>query len=170
MRGTAAFVLFVFSPEHGLPESAVMIRDLLYALRVLRKSPIATAVTILALALGIGANTVSFVSVQAIVLHPFAYPNLNRIMTVWGTQPKSGLKRAAIAAADFEDWKRQNRSFELLSAYQPWTVNITGADRPVPVQAARVGPGFFRIFGLSPTMGRTFEGSEAGAENIRFSA
>ena len=109
-----------------------MWRDVVYAYRVLRKSPIATAVTIVALALGIGANLGSFIAVNAVVLHPFAYPHLERIVTVWGALPKDGLDRAGIAPADFEEWKQQSRSFDALAAYESSTVNITGAGRPEP--------------------------------------
>jgi putative ABC transport system permease protein len=144
-----------------------MLRDLIYAYRILRKNRIATAVTILALALGIGANVGSFVAVNAIVLHPFPYPNLDRIMTVWGTQPKSGLNRAGVAAADFEDWKQRTRSFDSLSPYQNWTVNLTGTDRPEPLQAARIGPAFFDVFGMKPSIGRAFTVSESESENAR---
>lgn len=137
-----------------------MLLDLVYAYRVLRRSPIATVVAILALALGIGANTGSFVAVNALVLRPFPYPDLDRIMTVWGTLPKSGLNRAGVTAADFDDWKQQSRSFEVLSAYDMWTVNLTGGDRPEPLQAARVGTGFFQIFGMKPSVGRSFVDGE----------
>jgi len=138
-----------------------MVRDIVYAYRVLRKSPIATAVTILALALGIGANIGSFIAVNAIVLHPFPYPNLDRIMTVWGTLPKTGLDRGGVTAADFEDWRQQSHSFESLAAYENWTVNITGGDRPEPVRGARVGAGFFETFGMKPGIGRIFTESES---------
>src|SRR5215471_4104695 len=115
--------------------------DLVYAYRVLKRSPIASAVTILALALGIGANVGSFIAVNALVLHPFPYPNLDRVMTVWGTLPKAELNRAGVTAADFDDWKRQSQSFEALAAYTAGNINLTGADRPEPLQAARVGAG-----------------------------
>lgn len=144
-----------------------MVRDIVYAYRVLRKSPIATAVTILALALGIGANIGSFIAVNAIVLHPFPYPNLDRIMTIWGTLPKTGLDRAGVTAADFEDWRQQSHSFESLAAYENWTVNITGGDRPEAVQGARVGAGFFETFGITPGIGRIFTESEGESGNAR---
>ena len=144
-----------------------MFRDIVHAYRVLKRNRIATAVSILALALGIGANTGSFLAVNAIVLHPFTYPNLDRIMTVWGALPKNGLSRAGITPADFQGWKQESRSFESLSAYQNWTVNITGADRPEPVQGARVGAGFFQIFGMRPSIGRTFSESESEPGNAR---
>jgi hypothetical protein len=55
-----------------------------------------------------------------------------------------------LCAADFGDWKQQSRSFELLSAFEAWTINIIGADRPEPVQRARIGAEFFEIFGMKP--------------------
>ena len=143
-----------------------MLLDLIYAYRVLRRSSTATAVTILALALGIGANIGSFVTVNALILHPFPYANLDRIMTVWGTLPKSGLDRAGVTAADFDDWQRQSKSFQALAAYQPWTVNATGADRPEPVQAARVGSGYFQVFGMQPSMGRVFVENESAKPQV----
>src|SRR5579884_2196405 len=142
-----------------------MWRDFVYAYRILRKSPIATAVTILALALGIGANTGSFVAIDAILLHPFPYPQLDRIVTLWGTQPKTGLNRAGVTAGDFADWKRQNQSFETLAAYQPWNVNLTGKDRPEPVNGARVGEGFFETFGMRPRLGNSFTADTSDSNN-----
>ena len=131
-----------------------MLLDLVYAYRVLRKTPTATAVTILALALGIGANIGSFVVINALLLHPFPYPNLDRIVTVWGSLPKSELNRAGVTPADFEDWKRQSRSFDALAAYTAGSANLTGAERLEPVQAARVGSAFFQVFGMKPVIGR----------------
>jgi hypothetical protein len=140
-----------------------MWRDFVFAYRILKRSPIATAVTILALALGIGANTASFIAVNAIPLHAFPYPNLDRIVTMWGALPKTGLDRGGVTPADFEDWKQRNRSVALLSAYQGWT----DGDRREPVQGARVGTGFFRIFGMKPIIGRTFTESAGESGNTR---
>src|SRR5690349_19001804 len=115
--------------------------DLVYAYRVLRKSPIATAVIIVALALGIGANTGSFITVNALILHPFPYPSLDRIMTIWETAPKSGIRRSGVTGADFNDLRQYTRSFEALSAFGTWNTNLTGTDRPEPIQAATVDAG-----------------------------
>ncbi len=144
-----------------------MVRDFVYAYRILRKSPVTTAVTILALALGIGANIGSFTSINAIVLHPFAYPDLDRIMTVWGAVPKAGQDRSGVSPADFEDWRRQNRSFERLSAYENWPTNLTEEDRPQPVQGVRVAADYFDVFGMKPSIGRTFTAREAESEGAR---
>jgi putative ABC transport system permease protein len=131
-----------------------MFRDFQYACRLLRKTPISTAVIVLALALGIGANASMFTGVESLILRPFPYPNLDRIMTVWDTIPKLRLERAGVAAADFADFRIQNRSFEQFAAYRPWAVNILGTGRPEPVDAVRVTPDFFRVFGMNPKLGR----------------
>jgi putative ABC transport system permease protein len=145
-----------------------MLRDFRYAYRVLRKSPLATVVMIVALALGIGANAGSFVSIDTILLHPFPYPNLDRIMTVWETLPKLGIERGGFAAANFTDLQEQNRSFAQLAAYRPWTVNITSADRPERVEAVKVTQGFFRVFGATAKIGRTLADNESdpGADRV----
>jgi putative ABC transport system permease protein len=130
-----------------------MFRDVIYAYRLLKKSPVSSAVIVVALALGIGANISMFTAVNSILLRPFSYPNLERIMTVRGTIPKLRFDRGGVAAADFLDFQ-QNRSFERLAAYRLWSVNILGGDRPEPVEAVRVTPDFFRVFGMNPKMGR----------------
>src|SRR5262245_9504755 len=135
----------------------MMFREFLYAARLLRKTPVSTAVIILALALGIGANASTFTAVESLILRPFTYPNLDRIMTVWETIPKLRLERAGVAPADFTDFRIQNRSFEQFAAYRPWAVNILGKGRPEPVDAARVTSDFFRVFGMNPKFGRTLE-------------
>ena len=115
-----------------------MFRDLYYAVRQLRQSGTATMVAVLALALGIGANVSSFIGLNAILLKPFPYPDLDRIMTVWESVPKFQSMRQGVAAANFFDWEKQNRSFEQLSAYRPWSVNRTGADTVRGIVAAQV--------------------------------
>jgi putative ABC transport system permease protein len=134
-----------------------MFRDFLHASRLLRKTPVSTAVIVLALALGIGANASTFTAVESLILRPFTYPNLDRIMTVWETIPKVRLERAGVTPADFADFRIQNRSFEQFAAYRPWAVNILSKGRPEPVDAARVTPDFFRVFGTNPKLGRTLE-------------
>jgi putative ABC transport system permease protein len=130
-----------------------MFRDFLCASRQLRKSPLIAGVLILTLALGIGANASMFAAVNSILLHPFPYPNVDRVMTLWETIPKSRLERAGVAPGNFMDFQEQNRSFETLAAFQRWKINIIGADRPEPVEAVRVSPGFFRVFGMKPKSG-----------------
>lgn len=131
-----------------------LLLDLRYALRALRKSPGATAVAALALALGIGVNTSSFAWVNALVLHPFPYPNLERIVTVWETVPKLGAEKDLVAPANFFDWKEQDHSFERLALYRPWDANLTGAHEPERIQACLVTADFFAVLGMKPVLGR----------------
>jgi putative ABC transport system permease protein len=132
-----------------------MLRDLVHACRLLRKTPFSTAMIVLAIALGISVNVTIFTAADAVILRPFVYPNLDRIMTVWETIPKLRLERAGITPADFADFQTQSRSFQHIAAYRPWSVNILGGDRPEPVEAVRVMPDFFRIFGMNPKIGQT---------------
>ncbi|MGA2325496.1 MAG: ABC transporter permease [Bryobacteraceae bacterium] len=138
-----------------------LLRDFRYGLRMLLKSPGATTVAVLALALGIGVNTSCFTWVNALVLHPLAYPDQGGIMTVWETIPKVRAERDAVAPANFFDWREQSRSFEHLAAYRPWDASLTGIGDPERIQACRVSPDFFALLGLKPLAGRTFARDEA---------
>jgi putative ABC transport system permease protein len=142
-----------------------LLLDLRYALRALRKSPGAAAVTALALALGIGVNARSFAWVDALVLHPFAYPNLERIVTVWETVPKLGAERDLVAPANFFDWKEQDHSFERLALYRPWDANFTGAHEPERIQGCLVTADFFAVLGMKPVLGRVFSKREEESSN-----
>ena len=143
-----------------------LLLDIRYAVRALRKSPGAAAVAALALALGIGVNTSSFIWVNSLVLHPFAYPNLERIVTVWETIPKLGAERDLVAPANFFDWREQDHSFERLALYRPWDANFTGAHEPERIQSCLVTPDFFAVLGMKPVLGRTFlKQEEAPAAN-----
>jgi len=137
-----------------------LLLDLRYASRALRKSPGATAVAVLALALGIGVNTSSFIWVNSLVLHPFPYPNLERIATVWETIPKLGAERDLVAPANFQDWKEQDHSFEQLALFRPWDANLTGAHEPERIQACLVTADFFAVLGMKPVLGRAFSKRE----------
>ncbi len=136
------------------------LQDLRYGVRTLLKSPGATAISLLALALGIGVNLSSFTSVNALVLHPLPFPHLNRIMSVWETVAKSRTERYALAPANFVDWSSQSHSFDQVAAYQNWSANLTGTGEPARVQATLVSPGFFAVVGMRPALGRTFTAEE----------
>jgi putative ABC transport system permease protein len=137
-----------------------LLLDFRYAVRALRKSPGATAVTVLALVLGIGVNTSSFAWVNTLVLHPFAYPNLERIVTVWETVPKLGAERDLVAPANFLDWKEQDHSFERLALYRPWDANLSGTHEPERTPACLVTADFFAVLGMKPALGRVFSRQE----------
>ncbi|MBV8072728.1 MAG: ABC transporter permease [Acidobacteriaceae bacterium] len=144
-----------------------LVRDTRYAFRALLKTPLATAVGVLALALGIGVNASSLITTSSLVLHPFPYAHLDRIMTVWQTVPKLKLERSPLAPGDFGDLRRENRCFSQLAAYRPWDAALTGAGDPVRVLAARVTPGFFSALSSKPALGRVFEDSLEEKANAR---
>jgi putative ABC transport system permease protein len=137
-----------------------ILRDLQYSIRMLAKERGFTAVAVLALALGIGANTWVFSTVNAMLLKPFAFPHLDRIMAVSETTPKQGSGISSVSPANFRDWEEQNRSFEFLAAGHGWDANLTGEGVAERVEAFKVTPDFFRLLGLSPILGRSLGASD----------
>src|SRR5579863_3751500 len=132
-----------------------------FSLRVLAKSPGASAVAVLALALGIGVNASSFTAVNTIVLHPWPFPNLERVVTLWETIPKLRTEWDAVSPANFLDWQQQSHALERMAAYRGWDANLTGVDDPEQVQSCLVSPGFFELLGIKPVLGRSFFDEEA---------
>src|ERR1043165_9321553 len=88
-----------------------LIQDLRFASRLLLKSPTFTAITLLALALGVGANTVIFSAFNAVLLRPLPYNDPDRVVTVWDSFPKLGVKKIGVAYANFQDLKQRARCF-----------------------------------------------------------
>jgi putative ABC transport system permease protein len=136
--------------------------NLRYTLRTLRMNPGFTLAAVFSLALGIGVNTSAFTSVNAIVLHPFPYPNLDRVMAVWATDVKLAAPRTRLAPGNFLDWKKNSGTFQYLSAYRGWNATLTGVDEPRRLQATQVSADFFHTFAMYPRLGRGF--SEADCE------
>ncbi|MGD0298316.1 MAG: ABC transporter permease [Bryobacteraceae bacterium] len=130
--------------------------NLRYTLRALRHNPGFTLAAVLSLAVGIGVNTSAFTGVRSMVLHPFPYPNLDRVMTVWESDVKLSSPRRRLAAGNFFDWKQNNRTFEYLAAYRGWNATLTGVDDPRRLQADQVSAGFFETFAMHPRLGRSF--------------
>jgi predicted permease len=127
-----------------------------YTLRALRKNPGFTLAAVLSLAVGIGVNTSAFSSVISLVLYPFPYPHLDRVMTLWTTDVKLNDPRMRLAAGNFFDWKENNRTFEYLSAYRGWNATLTGVDDPRRLPAAQVSVDFFETFAMHTRLGRSF--------------
>jgi len=131
-------------------------QDLRHAVRILRKSPLFTAVAVLSLALGIGANTVIFSSVEHVLLRSLPYPQSERLLAVWGRSASHGGEPMHVSAADFYDWRAQSRAFESLSAYANWPMNLTNVDEPRRLATELVSPNLFATLGVHAQIGRTF--------------
>ena len=128
-------------------------RDLQFGLRLLWKSPGFTSVAVLALALGIGANTSIFSVVYATLLAPLPYHQPDRIVMVWSFV---GGQRNGLAAGDFLDWKRQNTSFESIAAWTGRQMSLSISNHPEQVQAEPATPGFLGVLGQPLLLGRDF--------------
>ncbi len=135
--------------------------DIRYGFRLLAKSPGAAAVAIVALGVGIGLNTASFVGVKAMVLQPLPFKDLDNIVTLWESPAKSRAEREAVSPANYLDWKEQARSYQHVAAFRWWDVNLTGVDDPERLQGYAVSPEFFPLLGMAPELGRAFSRAEA---------
>jgi predicted permease len=137
-------------------------QDLRYGLRQLRRNPGFTAVAVITLALGIGANTAIFSVVNAVVLRPLPYKD--------GAQLAVILHRGdgPVAPANFIDWRNQNHVFKSMGAAESWMPNLTGVDRPEQIRALRVTYDIFPMLGVQPLLGRVFlpEEDQAGREHV----
>ncbi len=139
-----------YRERRGLPLLETLFQDTRYAIRMLRKNPGFTAIAVVTLALGIGANTAIFSVVNAVLLQQLPFPQPKRVMVVHRYEGSS------IPYPEFLDLQRQNQSFELLALHRRDTVNLTGAGEPERVVLRMVSPDFFPIVGLQPLLGRTF--------------
>ncbi len=146
-------------------------QDIRYGVRVLIKSPVFTAVAILSLALGIGANTAIFSVVNGLLLKPLPYPESDRVMHVWHTPPQDsfpGQDRFSVSPGNYLDWKAQSQSFEQMAAYEYAGFSMSTSGDPVPVIAVAVASDFFSVLRSQPARGRTFtaEEEEAGRDQV----
>src|SRR5579871_901464 len=133
-----------------------MLQDFRFALRVLRKDLGFSAVAILTLALGIGANTAIFTIVNVVLLRPIPYPQSDRLFLLYNSNPKLGNGRAPISLARLNQLRADNRSFANLAGFCSETFNLTGVNQPEQLQAARVSADFLPTLGLHPVLGRDF--------------
>src|SRR5215475_13849869 len=133
-------------------------QDLRYGLRMLSKNPGFTAIAIITLGLGIGANTAIFSVVNAILLRPLPYADAERIVWLWDTIPQ--LPTAPTSLPEFLDWKEQNRSFEKLAAFQSGNMFLDTGEGMRDTPVGLVTPETFALFRASPILGRGFTAEE----------
>ena len=146
-----------------------LIKDIRYGFRSLLKRPVFTVIALLALALGIGANTAIFSLVNAVVLRPLPFPEPDRLVWAWGNI-RSGGNRASISPLDYLDYRAQNKTFENLAASltMPLPVNVTGNGDPERLNAAGVTGNFFDTFKIAPALGRgfTLDNEKTGQDQV----
>jgi putative ABC transport system permease protein len=134
-----------------------LLRDARYGLRLLRQSPVTTFIAILALALGIAANTAIFSVVYATLLAPLPYPEPDELVMVWSRIQDN---RNSTSAGDYLDWKSQSTAFQGLNAWTGRGVNLASSERPEQVQATVATPGFASMVGYRFALGRDFLSEE----------
>ncbi|MGH9871745.1 MAG: ABC transporter permease [Pyrinomonadaceae bacterium] len=144
-----------------------LFRDIRYGVRSLLKRPGFTAIALVALALGIGANTAIFSLVNAVLLRPLPFAEPDRLVWVWGNI-KSGGNRASVSPPDFLDYRQQNNTFEEFAASLPLRLNYTGGDEPERLEASGVTGNYFQALGAKPAFGRTFllENEKPGNDQV----
>jgi putative ABC transport system permease protein len=167
MLNAASFLELSERPRARGGGAVFMTADLRYAVRGLRRKPLFTAAAVLTLALGIGANSAIFTVVHAVLLRPLPYPAPDRLMMLWTYNPRQGYDKDVSAYPNFDDWRRQSRSFEGMSAYFGATFTLTQAGDPAQIEGATVTPGFFETLGVAPALGRTFGAPEGAAGGTR---
>ena len=145
-----------------------LFRDIRYGFRGLLKRPGFTVIALVALALGIGANTAIFSLVNAVVLRPLPYPEPDGLVWVWGNFP--GGNRASVSPPDYLDFRSQNKSFEQLAATLSMSAptTITGGGEPERLMASVVTGNYFQTLGVAPALGRGFslDNEKPGSDQV----
>ncbi|MGB6868749.1 MAG: ABC transporter permease [Acidobacteriaceae bacterium] len=146
-------------------------RDVRYALRQLKKAPGFTAVVIVTLALGIGANTTVFSIVDAVLLRPLPYAHPERLVEVQSLEGMDGFISGAVSYPDFFDWRAQNHSFTHLVSYQDESGTLTGVERAVHLDGETVSWDLLPLLGVAPERGHGFrpEDEKLGARVVLIS-
>jgi putative ABC transport system permease protein len=135
-------------------------QDVRYAIRVLRRNPGFAAATTLTFALGIGAATAVFSIVNGVLLRPLPYAAPDRLAVIWERDVRRGKGRNVVSVPNFLAWRERTRAFASVAALVPHSGSVAGNDRPERVAGAEVSPGYFRLLGVSPALGREFTASE----------
>ena len=146
----------------GLVEN--LLRDARYGLSSLRRSPGFTAVVVLTLGLGIGANTAIFTVVNSVLLRPLPYQNPEELVLLQYPQDNT------VSAGTFLDWKAESRFFSDMGVAEWWSPNLTGGDRPEKLQALHVSSSILPMMGVAPMLGRVFLPEEEHAGRDRRTA
>src|SRR6266478_3565153 len=159
----------IYRERRGLPTLETLLQDLRYAARALRKNPGFTIVAVLTLALGIGANTAIFSMVNALLLHPYNFPELDRLVRVWENRGiDEGADARFMAPRDAADVVSGTQVFDGLTTYRCGDFNLNADGNVQPVLGCRVSANFFDVLDAAPASGRTFAvpEEEPGADQV----
>ncbi len=146
--------------ERGANIIGDLAQDLHYGLRMLVKNPSFTIVAVLALALGIGANSAIFSVVNTVLLRPLPYKNPGRLVMLWEEATHLGFPKNTPSPANFIDWRAQNTVFEAMAAMVERSFNLTGVGEPERFDGRRVSANLFDLLGVQPQLGRAFRAEE----------
>ena len=133
-------------------------QDIRYAIRTLAKTPGFTAIAVLTLMLGIGANTALFSVVNGVLLNPLPYAQPDRLAALY--EKTANFQRSSISYPNFLDWQKDNHSFDSMAAYRTDEFNMTGAGEPERLRGDMISADFFSLFGVQPVIGRNFSADE----------
>jgi putative ABC transport system permease protein len=149
--------LAIAAQEPGGSWTAGLSRDALYAWRAVAQRPALSGVIVLTLALALAANTTTFSLMDAIVLRPYRFAGVDRLLAITSQSPSAPIiYRETVTRADFRDWQRDARTVSQLAAFEWWQPNLSGIENPEQVPGFKVSPEFFSLLGVSPFVGRTF--------------
>src|SRR6516225_8466200 len=129
-------------------------QDVRYVIRLFLKAPGFTAIAVLTLALGIGANTTLFSVVKGVLLNPLPYPHSEQLLAIYAITP--GIDRGPVVYLNFLDWQRQNRTFSSIAIYRNQDYNLTGTAEAERLSGYMVSANFFSTLGVQPILGRAF--------------
>src|SRR5579859_3228901 len=139
-------------------------RQLLYAARLLRKTPGFTATALLTLAVCFGANLTIFAAIDSVLLRPLPFPEPDRLMTIFNTYPKAGVERDGSSITNYYERRGHISAFTSVAIYSYGTEIVGEPGSTERLQTMRVSPDFFSTLGLGPAIGRTFTDEETTSE------
>ncbi|HEV8581785.1 MAG TPA: ABC transporter permease [Thermoanaerobaculia bacterium] len=158
--GGVAQVEESYRERRGLPALENLARDLRFGARMLLRNPGFTAVAVLTLGLGIGANTAIFSVVHEVLLRPLPFPDAERLVMLWEVTPDGGHQNTT-SRFNFRTWREQSKSFEAMAAFSDQRSSLSGGGEPEEVSVQLATPELFRILGIAPILGRVLMSEDA---------
>ena len=145
-----------------------LLRDFRFGFRMLVRHPTVTVISLLTLALGIGASTAVFSVVDSTLLTPLPFDEAHNLVRLFATKPSVGWTTMTISVPNFRDWKEQNSSLEVAGIYARQAVTVSGPDHPEKLRAVRASADVLQVLGVRPAIGRSYESSsdQADAEPV----